>query len=84
MLADAADNPGAGTGGDATWILREVLARGLDDVALALFWIHGHCDEIQAAGEGARLTLNLGGHTGELAGPPLKLNALVSCIRATP
>jgi microcystin degradation protein MlrC len=82
VIADAADNPGAGTGSDATWILREVLDRGIDDVALALFWDPQALRDIQAAGEGARLELKLGGHTGELAGQPLTLDALVTCIRS--
>lgn len=81
VIADAADNPGAGTGSDATWILRAVLARGLDDVALALFWDPRALARILAAGEGARLELTLGGHTGQLAGPPLAMPVEVTAIR---
>jgi microcystin degradation protein MlrC len=71
VIADAGDNPGAGTGGDSTWLLREVLSRDVQDVALALFWDPRALARIVEAGEGATLDLSLGGHTGELAGPPV-------------
>ncbi|MEE4146178.1 MAG: M81 family metallopeptidase, partial [Halieaceae bacterium] len=71
VIADAADNPGAGTGSDATWILHEVLERSLDGVAMALFWDPAALRDIVAAGEGAFLDLRIGGHTGVLAGNPV-------------
>ena len=72
VIADAADNPGAGTGSDATWILHEVLKRALDGVAMALFWDPAALQDIVAAGEGASLDLRIGGHTGALAGAPVE------------
>jgi microcystin degradation protein MlrC len=80
VIADAGDNPGAGTGGDATWILREVLSLGLDRVAMALFWDPAALAAIVAAGEGASLELCLGGHTGALAGSPVRALARVLCV----
>jgi len=82
VIADAADNPGAGAGSDATWILREVLARGVEGAAFALFWHPAVLAQIVEAGEGSRVTLRLGGHTGELAGPPVEAEAEVLCINA--
>jgi len=72
VIADAADNPGAGTGSDATWILHEVLKRSLEGVAMALFWDPAALQNIVAAGEGASLDLRIGGHTGDLAGTPVE------------
>lgn len=72
VIADAADNPGAGAGSDATWILREVLRRSLDSVAMALFWDPVALRDIVSAGEGASLDLRIGGHTGVLAGTPVE------------
>tara|TARA_R110001599_G_scaffold353465_1_gene593122 strand:- start:35115 stop:36554 length:1440 start_codon:yes stop_codon:yes gene_type:complete len=83
VIADAADNPGAGTGSDATWILREVLARKLDGVAMALFWDPAALAQIVAAREGASLRLRIGGHTGKLAGKPVAARAEVISINRT-
>ncbi len=77
VIADAADNPGAGAGSDATWILRAVLKRSLDGIVMALFWDPIALQRIVAAGEGACLDLRIGGHTGELAGTPVEARAEV-------
>ena len=77
VIADAADNPGAGAGSDATWILRAVLKRSLDGIVMALFWDPIALQRIVAAGEGACLDLRIGGHTGELAGAPVEARAEV-------
>jgi microcystin degradation protein MlrC len=83
VIADAADNPGAGTGSDATWILHEILKRSLDGVAMALFWDPVALQSIVEAGEGACLQLRIGGHSGELAGAPIEARAEVLCINHT-
>lgn len=80
VIADAADNPGAGCGGDATWILHEVVARDLQNVAMALFCDAHALAQVVEAGVGATVQLALGGHTGELAGPPLAGDFTVTCI----
>ncbi|MFT7289358.1 MAG: microcystin degradation protein MlrC [Halieaceae bacterium] len=80
LIADAADNPGAGTGSDATWILQAVLKRKLESVALGMFWDPAALATITAAGEGAVLELGIGGHTGALAGDPVVARAEVERI----
>ena len=77
VIADAADNPGAGTGSDATWILHEVLKRSLDGVAMGLFWDPVALQCVVEAGEGACLDLRIGGHTGALAGTPVEARVKV-------
>jgi microcystin degradation protein MlrC len=73
VLADVWDNPGGGTPGDGTLILRALLERNLDRVAFASIWdpvVVGFC---HAAGVGATLEIRLGGKCSALAGPPLDL-----------
>ena len=38
VIADVWDNPGGGVAGDGTLILRRMLERGIDNVALATIW----------------------------------------------
>ncbi len=80
VIADAGDNPGAGTGSDATWILHEVVARGLADVAMALFCDPQALAQVVAAGVGSTLKLALGGYTNALAGKPFVGDFLVESI----
>lgn len=77
LIADAADNPGAGCGGDATWILREILDRKMDGVAMALFHDPALLARVIDAGEGAELEVSVGGHSGALAGAPVQGRAQV-------
>jgi|TARA_R100000005_G_scaffold5300_1_gene2621 microcystin degradation protein MlrC len=83
VIADAGDNPGAGTGSDATWILHEVVARGLQNVALALFHDPEALARVVEGGVGATVRLSLGGHSTELAGAPLVGDFTVTCINPT-
>lgn len=80
VIADAGDNPGAGTGSDATWVLHEVVARKLSRVAMALFHDPQALAQVVEAGVGATLRLALGGHSGDLAGPPFIADFEVTCI----
>ena len=38
VLADTADNPGIGAGGDSTFLLRRLIERKVGGVAIAPFW----------------------------------------------
>jgi len=77
VLADTADNAGGGAPSDATFFLKQVLARGLRDVAMGIFWdpvVVGMCTE---AGEGARMAIRLGGKVGPMSGDPIDLKVTV-------
>lgn len=80
VLADVTDNPGGGAPGDATFILRRILERGIGNVASGLYWdpmaVRFCCD----AGEGATLDLRVGGKCGVTSGDPLDLNVTVKRI----
>jgi microcystin degradation protein MlrC len=81
VLADMADNAGAGAPGDASYVLSAVLERGLRDVALAVFWdpvLVGICKD---AGVGARLTVRVGGKVCAQSGHPVDMDVIVRACR---
>jgi microcystin degradation protein MlrC len=82
VIADVWDNPGGGVAGDGTLILRRLLDRGIDDVAVATIWDPIAVAFCLAAGEGARLQLRFGGKAGPDGGAPI--DARVQIIKATP
>ena len=77
VIADQADNAGAGAPSDATFVLRRLLARRIDGAAVAMMWDPIARHLARAAGEGARLTLRLGGKMGPASGDPLDLDVTV-------
>lgn len=81
VLADRADNAGAGAAGDSTFVLAELLHRGATDTAVALLWDPGAVDLCHAAGVGARLPLRIGGKCGPMSGDPLDVQAEVLALR---
>ena len=77
VVADQSDNPGGGAPSDSTFVLAELLARGAEGVALGLMWDPIVVRVASGAGEGARLSLRLGGKMGPMSGDPLDIEALV-------
>lgn len=77
VIADSADNSGGGAPSDSTFVLREILARGIGDVALGPLWDPVALRFCQEAGEGAMLDLRLGGKTGPVSGDPLDVKIKV-------
>ncbi|MCX8998294.1 M81 family metallopeptidase [Rhizobiaceae bacterium BDR2-2] len=80
VIADVWDNPGGGVAGDATHILRRMLERGLDDIAVATIWDPIAVSFCHAAGEGAELDLRIGGKSGPQGGEPLDLRVTVQRV----
>ena len=70
-LADTWDNPGGGTAGDGTHILRALIERGVNRLAVGAIWDPVAVSFCHAAGEGAELKLRFGGKAGSEAGAPL-------------
>lgn len=82
VVADTADNPGGGAPGDSTFLLHELLRRGVQDACYAPIWdpvAVGLCFE---AGEGATLALRIGGKMGPTSGDPLDLTGRVTKLAA--
>lgn len=81
VIADFADNAGGGAPADSTFVLREVLARGMTDVALGIFWdpvlVRMCCD----VGKGGRMRVRLGGKVDVSSGDPVDLKVTVRGIK---
>jgi len=77
VLADIADNAGGGAPSDSTFILRELLERGVADVGVGPVWDPVTVQLAFAAETGAMLTLRLGGKMGPDSGDPLDLTVRV-------
>lgn len=77
ILADFADNPAGGANGDSPNLLRAMLAAGLENAAFATLADPEAVRAARIAGEGARLTLSLGGHCRPDLTPPLPVDARV-------
>jgi len=73
VLADTGDNPGGGAPGDAVFLLRACIERGLSDVALALFWDPDAVALCHRACVGAVLDVSVGGRFGVISGAPVTL-----------
>jgi len=84
MLLDHADNCGSGGTQDVMAVIAEVIAQGLEDVAVGAVWDPAAVREMQAAGIGATVTLNLGGQTDmpsiRTAGQPLEVTGKVKAL----
>lgn len=77
VIADQSDNPGGGAPGDATFVLRGLLDRGVNDAALAILHDPEVVKVARKAGRGARISVRLGGKTGPSSGDPVDLEATV-------
>jgi microcystin degradation protein MlrC len=82
VVAEPYDNPGGGFPGDSTAMLRALLERGIDDVAVALLWDPVAVRLAVDAGVGARLPLRIGGKAGPWSGQPLDVLAEITCVRS--
>ncbi len=80
IIADGADNPGGGAAGDATFILRRMLERGIGNAAVGPMWDPIAVRIAFEAGAGARLPLRIGGKIGPLSGDPLDLDCTVKAV----
>jgi microcystin degradation protein MlrC len=77
VLADVSDNAGGGAPSDATFLLAEILKRGITDVATGIYWDPIAVRICREAGVGATLALRLGGKCGPMSGDPLDLTVTV-------
>lgn len=80
-LADMGDNAGGGAPADATFMLEEILNRGIKDIALGIFWDPVLVTMCQDAGVGARMKVRLGGKVCVESGQALDLDVTVRAVR---
>ena len=81
VIADMSDNPGGGAASDSTFILQELLNRGVTNAAIAYVWDPSAVELAFAAGEGAVLPLRIGGKVGPLSGQPIDVEARIIALR---
>ena len=62
---------------DSTYLLRELLRRGTANVAVPYIWDPAAAAAAVQAGTGAEVTLDVGGHSSDRAGGPVRLTATV-------
>ncbi len=72
VIADTQDNPGCGGNADTTDLLKALVAAGAEGAVLGFLCDAEAAKAAQAAGEGATLTLALGGRTGPAPVTPLE------------
>lgn len=81
VIADYTDNPGGGGYGDATALLKAMVAADLPSVAFHAIYDPEAVQDGIKAGIGARTTLTLGGKTDpRMGGGPLILAGEITCI----
>jgi microcystin degradation protein MlrC len=75
IIADTTDNPGGGAAGDSTFLLRALIDAKVDDVVVGMLWDPIAVKIAHRAGEGAHLSMRIGGKTGPGSGAPLDVEA---------
>lgn len=81
VIADASDNPGAGSMSDTTHILREILRRGIRGAVIATIVDPQSVMLCETSGVGTTVSLQLGGWSDQrYSGGPLSVTAYVKMI----
>jgi len=80
IIADAQDNPGAGSNSDTTGMLRALLRNGAQRAAIGLIVDPASAQAIHAAGVGQRIKLALGGHAGLPDDTPFEGEFLIESV----
>ena len=80
VLADVTDNPGAGSPGDGTTILRELIEQKVENAAVVAIPDPETVSKALAAGIGATITTDVGGKTDTFHGAPLRVTAQVRLL----
>jgi microcystin degradation protein MlrC len=76
-IADTSDNPGGGAPSDSTFFLAEMIARNINNAAIATIWDPVAVSICEDAGIGACLPLRIGGKLGPTSGNPVDVSATV-------
>jgi microcystin degradation protein MlrC len=71
VLSDSADNAGGGAPSDSTYILRRLIDRDITSACVGPLWDPGAVRLAFEAGEGADLSMKVGGKVGPLSGHPI-------------
>lgn len=80
VINETCDNPGGGSPGDGTHLLRAMLDADLHDAAFGFVADPEVAGRAHRAGVGARVEVRLGGKHGDLHGPPIELSCVVRTL----
>jgi len=80
VIADGTDNPGGGGYNDTTPVLQALLDAGIENVAYGTIFDPRTVQQAMKAGVGATIDVELGGHTDESMGKPVKAQAVVKML----
>ena len=80
ILSDSSDNPGGGAPGDATHVLRALLAAEVHSALIAALTDPTAVAQAHAAGPGQVIDVALGGRMGPLQGEPVTCRATVKAV----
>lgn len=80
VINETSDNPGGGTPGDGTHLLRAMLDAQLTNACFGYMYDPEVVQQAFAAGVGATLEISLGGKTDHLHGEPLEVTAYVKAL----
>ncbi len=80
VVAETSDNAGGGAPSDCTAMLARMLARGVRDAAIGIFWDPIAVSFLREGGAGAVMPLRLGGKCGKMSGDPLDLMVRVHAV----
>lgn len=81
VLCESGDNLTGGGAGDATHLLEAMVNARMRSACFGPIWDPVAVDIAMAAGEGAELTLRVGGKAGVVSGRPVDLEVTISTIR---
>jgi len=80
VIADGTDNPGGGGYNDTTPVLQALLDAKIENVAYGSIFDPKAVQLAMKAGVGAEIDVELGGHTDESMGKPIKAKAVVKML----
>lgn len=80
ILNETSDNPGAGTPGDGTYLLRAMLEAKIEKSCFGFMCDPEVANIAHKAGAGTHIDVNLGGKTDDLHGESLKVHAYVKSL----
>jgi len=82
VIADQADNTGAGAPGDSTYALRWLLDHGVSNAGIAIIYDPEVVRIATMVGVGATLPVRIGGKLGPTSGDPVDVDMEVLCLKS--
>ena len=80
VINETSDNPGGGTPGDGTHLLRAMVEAGLENACFGFIVDPVAAEAAHAAGVGATIDIEIGGRYDDLHGAPLAVSAYVKTL----